>query len=229
MTVLELSSVGWSPKSTAREEAPPVLGDVDLRLEAGEWLALTGPSGSGKTTLLSIAAGLLKPGRGSVKLVGEELDQISENRLAELRSSSVGLIFQGFHLDDSRNTGDNILLPAYFSSRPWFDLRQRSVELADLLGLTEHLDKSVSVLSGGQRQRVAVARALLLEPKLILADEPTGALDRPTAQLVLDLFEKEKARGTSLLTVTHDPVLQGRADRILHLHDGKLGERIETL
>ena len=229
MSVLELSSVGWSPKSTAREETPPVLGEVSLRLEAGEWLALTGPSGSGKTTLLSLAAGLLKPGRGSVVLLGEQLGEISENRLAELRSISLGLIFQGFHLDDSRNTGDNILLPGYFSSRPWFELRQRSLDLAAQLGLTEHLSKSVSVLSGGQRQRVAVARALLLEPKLILADEPTGALDRPTAQLVLDLLEKEKARGTAILTVTHDPVLQERADRILHLRDGQLSERTEAV
>ena len=228
MSVLELSAVGWTPKSTGREEASPILSDVDFRVEAGEWVVLTGPSGSGKTTLLSLAAGLLKPSQGSVELLGENLARISDDRLAELRAGSLGLIFQGFHLDDSRTTGDNILLPAYFSNRPWFELRERAGELATQLGLGDHLHKDVSVLSGGQRQRVAVARSLLLKPKFILADEPTGALDRPTANLVLDLLEKEKERGTALLTVTHDTALQERADRIFSLRDGRLMEGAEA-
>lgn len=228
MTHLELSGVGWSVRESPREDSSPILHDVSLRLEAGEWLAVTGPSGGGKTTLLSLAAGLLKPTVGEVSVLGHQLSKLSEVELSRLRADSVGMIFQSFHLDDSRDTGDNILLPAYFSPRPWFELRQRAQELARLLELEDHLDKRVSVLSGGQRQRVAVARALLLNPKLILADEPTGALDRPTGRLVLDLLEKEKAAGASLLTVTHDPVLQERAERVMELESGHLKERVQT-
>ncbi len=225
---LELSGVGWSVRESPREDSSPILERICLRLEAGEWLAVTGPSGGGKTTLLSVAAGLLKPTVGEVTVFGRQLSRLSENELSGLRASSFGMIFQSFHLDDSRNTRDNILLPAYFSQRPWFELRQRAQELARLLELEDHLDKRVSVLSGGQRQRVAVARALLLNPKLILADEPTGALDRPTGRLVLDLLEKEKAAGASLLTVTHDPTLQEQADRVMELEGGHLKERVQT-
>lgn len=225
---LELSGVGWSVKESAREDSSPVLSDVNLALSQGDWLAVTGPSGGGKTTLLSLAAGLLKPTVGSVTVLGHQLSKLSEVELSRLRAGSVGMIFQSFHLDDSRDTRDNILLPAYFSQRPWFELRQRAQELASLLQIEDQLEKRVSVLSGGQRQRVAVARALLLNPKLILADEPTGALDRPTGRLVLDLLEKEKAAGASLLTVTHDPTLQERADRVMELEGGRLKERVQT-
>jgi putative ABC transport system ATP-binding protein len=116
----------------------------------------------------------------------------------------------------------NILLPGYFCKTPWLELRDRCEELAGHLQLTDHLDKKVSVLSGGQRQRVAVARALLLRPRLILADEPTGALDRPTAQLVLDLLDAENRKGAALLTVTHDPALLERSAGSLDLHAGRL-------
>lgn len=222
MSVLALHSVAWLPPSAAKGGTHPVLEGVDLQLAAGEWLAITGPSGGGKTTLLSLAAGLLRPSRGEVELFGRALAQLSETELAGMRAGALGMIFQGYHLDDTRSTGDNILLPGYFCDLPWFDLKTRCAQLAEKLDLTEHLEKPVSVLSGGQRQRVAVARALLLRPKLILADEPTGALDRPTAQLVLDLFDIENQAGASLLTITHDPVLLERADRSVQLESGRL-------
>ena len=225
---LELQSISWAPPDSAQEGSPPVLSEVSIAVATGQWLAVTGPSGGGKTTLLSIAAGLLKPTRGEVTILGQRLSQMSENQLSRLRADSVGLVFQNFHLDDSRNTRDNILLGGYFSSRPWFELRERAAELAQALGLKEFLDKHVSLLSGGQRQRVAVARALLLRPKLILADEPTGSLDRPTAQLVLNLLETEKAQGASLLTVTHDSRLQERADRVAELDGGRLKESVNV-
>ena len=225
---LELAEVEWSVQGSARESSPPVLAGVSLSLVAGEWLVLAGPSGGGKTTLLSIAAGLLRPTSGKVSIDGQDLSSIPEQALARLRADSVGMVFQSFHLDDSRDALDNILLPGYFSPRPWFELRERALELARALQLEEHLKKRVSVLSGGQKQRVAVARALLLGPKLLLADEPTGALDPPTAALVLDLFERERERGAALLTVTHDPVVQERADRVLELGGGSLRERAPT-
>jgi putative ABC transport system ATP-binding protein len=148
---------------------------------------------------------------------------LAEAELADLRAGPIGMIFQNYHLDDSRSAAENILLPGYFSKAPWFDLKTRCTELAQRLELNEHLEKPVSVLSGGQRQRVAVARALLLGPKLLLADEPTGALDRPAARLVLDLLEAEcRQRGATLMTITHDPVLLERASRTLKLQEGRL-------
>jgi putative ABC transport system ATP-binding protein len=222
MSVLALHAVGWQPAGAARQGVPPILEGVELELDSGEWLAVTGPSGGGKTTLLSLAAGLLRPGQGEVELFGRQLSELSEAELAALRAGSLGMVFQNYHLDDTRNAEDNILLPGYFCDVPWHELRSRCRELAERLRLTEQLEKPVSVLSGGQRQRVAVARAVLLRPRLILADEPTGALDRPTAQLVLDLLQAENEAGASLLTVSHDPVLLGRADRTVHLQDGRL-------
>lgn len=222
MSVLALRSVAWQPPAAARSGAAAILEGVDLELNQGEWLAVTGPSGGGKTTLLSLAAGLLRPSGGEVVLFDKPLTAYSERELAQLRAGSIGMIFQNYHLDDSRSAGDNILLPGYFCSLSWFDLKARAAELAQKLEMTEHLEKPVSVLSGGQRQRVAVARALLLKPRLLLADEPTGALDRPTAQMVLDLFQSVNAEGTTVLTVTHNSVLLERADRSLELQNGRL-------
>lgn len=224
MSVLTLSAVTWQPPGAARAGDEPVLEAVDLAVAEGEWLAITGPSGGGKTTLLSLAAGLLSPTRGEIRLFGRSLRELSLNELAALRCGSIGMIFQGYHLDDSRDTAENILLPGYFSKVPWLDLKARCKELATQLDLSDHLSKPVSVLSGGQRQRVAVARSLLLRPKLLLADEPTGALDRPTGGLVLDLLDAENHTGMSLLTVTHDAFLLERADRSLELSGGRVGQ-----
>lgn len=219
---LKLESVGWHPPASSRSGVAQVLENVSLELAEGQWLAVSGPSGGGKTTLLSLAAGLLRPSSGTVSLFGRCLSEISERELGALRAGSLGMIFQNYHLDDSRGARENILLPGYFCKTSWFELRARCEELAAQLQLTEHLDKKVSVLSGGQRQRVAVARALLLRPRLILADEPTGALDRPTANLVLELLEAENRKGTALLTVTHDAALLGHASGALDLQAGRL-------
>lgn len=218
MTYLELSGVGWTPPGAPSA----VLDQIDLRLEAGQWLAITGASGGGKTTLLSIAAGLLRPSTGSVCLFGQPLAREGRYRGAELRAGKVGLIFQNYQLDDSRSCVDNILLPGYFSSQAWYELRQRAAALAERLGLTAHLHKPVSVLSGGQRQRVAVARALLLRPRLVLADEPTGALDQVHAELVLELLQTELGEEAAFLAVTHDSEVLERSQRRLELVEGRL-------
>jgi putative ABC transport system ATP-binding protein len=222
MSVLSLRGVGWQTPGKARAVVQTVLEEIDLELAEGEWLAVTGPSGGGKTTLLSLAAGLLEPTAGQVALLDKPLPELEQAELGAMRSGSVGMIFQGYHLDDSRSARENILLPGYFSKRPWFELKSRCQELAGILRLSDHLDKPVSVLSGGQRQRVAVARALLMKPRLVLADEPTGALDRPTARLVLDLLDAENQAGAALLTITHDPVLLERANRVVELNEGRL-------
>ncbi len=215
--------VEWSPASDFGGGGEPILRGLDFELQTGQWCALTGPSGSGKTSLLSLAAGLMKPSSGRVELFGLNLSDRDDAEVAALRVSRVGLIFQGYHLDETRSTLENILLPGYFCSRPWLQLRERAQDLAERVQLTKHLDKAVSVLSGGQRQRVAVARALLLEPELLLADEPTGALDAGTSEWVLSLFEELRASGVTLLTVTHDPLLLQRCDREVELRSGGIG------
>lgn len=191
---------------------PLILENLNFEVSSGSWVALTGPSGVGKTTLLSLCAGLLSPTAGIVELFGHRLGDMEDERVSRLRSESVGLVFQGYHLDDSRSTLDNILLPGYFGNHPWHQLKTEAMELALALELEPQLEKPVAALSGGQRQRVATARALVTSPTLLLADEPTGALDEATAQLVLDLLASRVERGLTIVSVTHDPKVLARAD-----------------
>lgn len=223
MAVCTITSVGWHlPLKSASGPGESILKEIDLVVEAGEWVAISGNSGGGKTTLLSMAGGLLSPTEGAIALFGRPTKNLSEAELATIRNQKIGFVFQNYHLDDTRSALENILLPGYFSQRTWFELKAKARDLAARLELTNHLQKDVSVLSGGQRQRVAVARGLLLEPSFLLADEPTGALDQHTADLVLDLFSHEHQKGTSFLTVTHDSRLLERCDRHLELVDGLL-------
>lgn len=219
---LSVDAISWGPASAIKAGDPPLLKSLSLRVPSGSWVALTGPSGVGKTTFLSLCAGLLRPLEGEISLLGKPLSTMVDSEQSLLRSAELGLIFQNYQLDDSRTTLDNILLPAYFSQSVWKDLRDRALSLATQMGLGDHTDKPASVLSGGQRQRVAVARALLNQPSLILADEPTGALDKETAQKVLDVLAEQVTSGTSLLVVTHDPQVLERAELVYRFHSGKL-------
>ena len=203
---------------------PPILKDLSLEVVSGRWIAITGPSGSGKTTLLSICAGLLRPTEGQVSLFGEKLSGLTDPEISRLRGSRIGLVFQNYHLDDSRSALENILLPSYFGQSNWHEMTGRARKLGERLGLSDHLDKPASVLSGGQRQRVAVCRALLHSPQLILADEPTGALDQETADLVLQVLAEQVSDGASLLTVTHDSAVLSHADLCLAFDNGQLRE-----
>jgi len=166
----------------------------------------------------------LKPVSGWVKLFGQDIGQLSDYELGQLRARRLGLIFQNYHLDDSRTALENIMLPGYFSDLNWHGLRERALELAEKLFLTDHLSKSVSVLSGGQRQRVAVGRALLVSPELVLADEPTGALDQKTADSVLDILSDYVKEGASVLSVTHDQQVLQRGSVHLNLSEGRIEE-----
>lgn len=219
---LSLDGVGWTPPPSQGRTFPAILTDINLEVQAREWLAIKGASGSGKTTLLSICGGLMAPTVGTVKLFGHRLKDQSEVERAHLRAQTVGMIFQNYQLDDSRTTKDNLLLAAYFCKRPWHALEARANQLAEKLEITDYFSRPVSVLSGGQRQRVAVGRALLLEPKLILADEPTGALDEISSQLVLDLLNEERQQGAALITVSHDERISRQAPVQLLLAQGRL-------
>lgn len=221
---LDIRGLEWGVEAHLKAGDPPLLRGLDLQVKPAEWVALTGPSGVGKTTLLSLSAGLLKPVRGEVTLFGHSVTTTPDAQISRLRSRRVGLIFQGYQLDDGRSVLDNILLPAYFSDGAWSRWRERARHLAEQLEISELLDKVVSVLSGGQRQRVAVARAVVSSPDLILADEPTGALDRNNADLVLGLLSAEASRGVGIVTVSHDGAVIERADRVLTFHEGRLSE-----
>jgi putative ABC transport system ATP-binding protein len=221
---LEAEGIAWGAAASLKAGDPPVIKDLNLVVRPGTWIAVTGPSGAGKTTLLSICAGLLKPTGGKVSLFGQSLDKLSDEDVSRLRGARLGLVFQNYHLDDSRNALENILLPAYFGQSNWHDLNVRAQKLGENLGLNEHLSKPSSVLSGGQRQRVAVCRALLNSPKLILADEPTGALDHATAESVLNVLSEQVEHGASVVSVTHNSAVLERADQKFTFSDGQLEE-----
>jgi lipoprotein-releasing system ATP-binding protein len=219
---LEAQKIAWGALAALKAGDPPVIKGLDLAVRPGTWVAVTGPSGAGKTTLLSICAGLLKPTDGEVQLFGQSLEKLTDVEVSRIRGARLGLIFQNYHLDDSRNALENILLPAYFGHQNWHELTERARTLGAGLGLSEHLGKPSSVLSGGQRQRVAVCRALLNSPELILADEPTGALDTATAESVLNVLSEQVDQGASVVSVTHDASVLERASERYTFVDGRL-------
>jgi predicted ABC-type transport system involved in lysophospholipase L1 biosynthesis ATPase subunit len=206
--------------------AAPVyaLRGVSLEVRRGERVALLGKSGSGKSTLLNLLGGIDQPTRGSREVAGRDLERLSERELARFRSEAVGMIFQSFNLIPSRTALENVELPMIFAGRP---VRQRRAEARSVLegvGLGQRLHHRPAQLSGGEAQRVAFARALVNQPAILLADEPTGNLDSATAREIMDqLMEHVRARGTTLLLVTHDEDLaKSCTDRVLRLKDGQL-------
>jgi putative ABC transport system ATP-binding protein len=193
-----------------------------VRIADREHVALVGPSGCGKTTLLNLLAGVLLPGAGTVSVAGERVDQLAESRRRDFRIRRLGLVFQNFELLDYLSVRDNILLPLRIGSglSVSAEMQQRVSELAERLGIVDKLDRHPRQLSQGERQRVAVARALLLEPPVILADEPTGNLDPANKFAVLDLLlESARDHNATLLAVTHDRELLERFDRVLDFSD----------
>jgi putative ABC transport system ATP-binding protein len=205
------------------EAGPPALDRVDLDLDAGEAVAVMGASGSGKSTLLNLVAGLDRPTAGTVEVAGVDLGTLSETGLATFRRARIGIVFQFFHLLDDLTVADNVLLPAQLGRRPRRAARARATELLQTLGIAEKADTYPAHLSGGQRQRVAIARALMNRPALVLADEPTGAVDAATGDQVAELLRDLNAGGQTLLLVTHDATLAKRcASRIVELRDGQV-------
>jgi putative ABC transport system ATP-binding protein len=201
---------------------PPALDGVDLTVAPGEAVAVMGPSGSGKSTLLNLVAGLDRPTGGEVEVAGTVLNRLSETALARFRRANIGIVFQFFHLLDELTARDNVLLPAQLAGTSRRVARGRADELLETLGLSGRADAYPARLSGGERQRVAVARALINRPPLLLADEPTGAVDARAGAQVLDLLRDLNKGGQTVLLVTHDEALaRGAATRIETMRDGR--------
>ena len=216
MPVIELNGV-----SRRYDEGPPALDDVTLTVAAGEAIAILGPSGSGKSTLLNLIAGLDRPDAGTVTVAGVRLDGLGEAASARYRRAHVGMIFQFFNLLDDLTVTDNVVPPALLAGMSRADAHRRCASLLESLGLARHAKAYPGRLSGGQRQRVAVARALMNRPTLLLADEPTGALDSASGDDVRKLLADLNAEGQTLVLVTHDETLAARcATRTLRLVDG---------
>lgn len=196
------------------------LSDVNFSVEQGEYVAIMGESGSGKTTLLNILAALDTPTLGEVLLNGENMKQIPGGQMAVYRRENLGFVFQDFNLLDTFSIKDNIFLPLVLARKSIEEMKQRLSPLAELLGIRDILEKFPYEVSGGQKQRAAVARALITEPKLLLADEPTGALDSRATDGLLGIFEEVNRKGQTILMVTHSIKAASHAKRVLFIKDG---------
>lgn len=198
------------------------LSNLDFSVEEGEYLAIMGESGSGKTTLLNILAALDKPTSGEVRLNGKDIVSIREKEISAFRRDNLGFVFQDFNLLDNFSIQDNIFLPLVFQGMGHQEMQKRMLPIAKKLGITEILKKYPYEVSGGQKQRTAVARALVTDPKLILADEPTGALDSKASAGLLRLFHEINEEGQTILMVTHSAKAASHAKRILFIKDGEV-------
>ena len=208
---------------TYQSGGPPALADMSMDVAAGEVVAIMGPSGSGKSTLLNLIAGLDRPSAGTVTVAGRRIDTLGESALARFRARHIGIIFQFFNLLDDLTVEDNVLLPAQLAGASRRQARARADELLARMGIAEHRNAYPARISGGQRQRVAIARALVNSPAVLLADEPTGALDTATGQEIGALLRELNEGGQTLVLVTHDPDLAERfAARTVRIVDGQL-------
>ncbi len=222
MSVVKLTDLHKSYTMASSEVA--VLQHLNLDVQAGEKTAIIGPSGSGKTTLLLILTGLETPSSGGISIAGKSLDGMSADDRADLRREHIGIVFQSFHLIPSLTARENVALPLEIAGLG--NSRDRAMQMLDKVGLSSRYDHYPAQLSGGEQQRVAMARALVNEPSLIVADEPTGNLDEKTGELIMQtLFDLNRDNGTTLVLVTHDNELAMRCDTTLKLQDGSLHDQ----
>lgn len=226
MSILEVKGVKKVYTTRFGNNKVEALKNVNFQVEKGEYVAIMGESGSGKTTLLNILAALDRPTGGSVFLDGRNLSDIKESDMAAFRRDELGFVFQDFNLLDTFPVEDNIYLPLVLAGKSYNEMKVRLAPIAEKLGITSLLKKYPYEISGGQKQRVAVARALITGPKLILADEPTGALDSKATDELLSLFNEINATGQTILMVTHSVKAASHAGRVLFIKDGEVFHQI---
>jgi putative ABC transport system ATP-binding protein len=207
------------------DETLKALDDVSFIVKPGEFVAITGPSGSGKSTLANVIGGLDTPTSGTVLVDGQDLSHTRDSQLSNYRNQHIGFIFQSFNLQGTNTALENVMLPLVFGRMKNKDRKARAKECLEAVGLGDRLKHKPGQLSGGQRQRVAIARALAGNPKIIIADEPTGNLDSTKGQEVMKLLGDLNKKGITLLVITHDPTVARQARRIVEIHDGKIIER----
>ncbi len=226
MSILEVNGLKKIYSTRFGNNKVEALKNVNFSVEEGEYVAIMGESGSGKTTLLNILAALDKPTAGSVTLAGQELSHIKEASVATFRRDNLGFVFQDFNLLDTFSVEDNIYLPLVLAGKNYKEMSGRLEKIAQRLGISELLKKYPYEISGGQKQRAAVARAIITEPKLILADEPTGALDSKATDELLRLFAEINALGQTIVMVTHSVKAASSANRVLFIKDGEVFHQI---
>ena len=200
----------------------PVLKDVSLSVERGEYVAIMGPSGSGKTTLMNIIGCLDRPTSGTYLLDGEDILQYKDKAMSDVRLNSIGFVFQSFNLLARQSALDNVALPLSYAGISKKDRHEMSSKALSRVGLEDRMDFKPNQLSGGQKQRVAIARAIVNNPKILLADEPTGALDSKSGRAVMNLFEKLNEEGVTIVMITHDAEIASYAKRRVHIRDGEI-------
>ncbi|MEG0296910.1 MAG: ABC transporter ATP-binding protein [Clostridium sp.] len=203
------------------EAETAALKNIDLKIDKGELVAIMGPSGSGKSTLLNILGCLDIPTKGTYELDGQDISKLSSSELAIIRNKKLGFIFQNFNLLYDYNLIDNVSLPLNYS-KDKRNMKSKAIKGLEEVGLKDHVDKTPDKLSGGQKQRVAIARALITEPDIILADEPTGALDKETGENILEILKEINKKGRTVIIITHDINIANKCNRIINLLDGKI-------
>ena len=202
----------------------PVLKDINISIDEGEYVAIMGPSGSGKTTLMNIIGCLDRPTEGEYFLENESIVNYTENQLSDLRLKTLGFVFQSFNLLPKQTALDNVALPLSYAGVPVKKRRQIAFQTLQRVGLEDRVNFKPSQLSGGQQQRVAIARALVNNPKIILADEPTGALDSKSGTQVMKLFERLNEEGVTVIMITHDAIIAGHAKKVIRILDGVIAD-----
>lgn len=205
----------------------PVLKDINFTVEEGEYVAIMGPSGSGKTTLMNIIGCLDKPTSGIYELEGQDIQKLSDKELSDLRLSSIGFVFQSFHLMPRETALENVALPLSYTKTKKKERVERATKALERVGLGDRLTFRPTQLSGGQKQRVAIARAMVNNPRILLADEPTGALDTKSGEQIMELFSKLNEEGVTLIMITHDPKVAAHAKRVIQIIDGEIYENKE--
>ena len=219
-TVVEMKNVAkYFGEGSSKVKA---LDGVDLTINEGEFVAIVGPSGSGKSTMMNLIGCLDRPTSGKVKIAGEDLSKLNDKKLTSLRNLAIGFVFQSFFLLPKTDALDNVATPLFYRGISSKEARKKAMQMLSKLGLVDRHSHQSTELSGGQQQRVAIARALVTEPSLILADEPTGALDSNTGKQVMDLFQDLNKEGKTIVLITHDLDIASKAKRRITLKDGKV-------